>query len=82
MGDNFFIKRKKGGIMMVYSIIKLVTYIGSVMVSFYALSCIDFARFLKKNKAREFNTLFILMCFALAYLVASFILEFMTIRIG
>lgn len=67
---------------MVYSIIKLVTYIGSVIVSVYALSCIDFARLLKKNKAREFNVLFILLSFALAYLIASFILEFMTIRIG
>lgn len=66
---------------MVYSIIKLVTYIGSVVVSVYALSCIDFARFLRKNKAREFNVLFLMLSLALAYLVSSFILEFIMIRI-
>lgn len=66
---------------MVYSIIKLVTYIGSVVVSIYALSCIDFARFLRKNKAREFNVLFLMLSLALAYLVSSFILEFIMIRI-
>lgn len=67
---------------MTYSIIKLVTYIGSVFLSMYALSSIDFARYLKKNKAREFYVLFIFLTFALAYLVSSFILEFITIRIG
>lgn len=66
---------------MVYSIIKLVTYIGSVVVSIYALSCIDFARFLRKNKAREFNVLFLMLSLVLAYLVSSFILEFIMIRI-
>lgn len=66
---------------MVYSIIKLVTYIGSVVVSIYALSYIDFARFLRKNKAREFNVLFLMLSLALAYLVSSFILEFIMIRI-
>lgn len=67
---------------MTYSIIKLVTYIGSVFLSMYALSSIDFTRCLKKNKAREFYVLYIFLTFALAYLVASFILEFITIRIG
>lgn len=67
---------------MVYNIIKLVTYIGSVCLSIYGLSCIDFARFLRKNKTKEFSVLFFLLSLALAYLVSSFILEFITIRIG
>lgn len=66
---------------MLYSIIKLVIYVISFMASIYGLSSIDFARLLHKNKAREFNLLYILLSFALAYLVANFLLEFITFRI-
>lgn len=67
---------------MVYSIIKLVVYILSVAASMFALNCIDFQRYIKKNKVLEFYCLYVILSFSLAYLTASFILSFMMIRIG
>ncbi len=67
---------------MIYSIIKLVIYIVSVVLSMYGLSAINFPSYIQKNKVTQFYCLYLVLSISIAYLFASFILSFITIRIG
>ena len=53
-----------------------VVYIASVMASIFALSGINYEKFIKKNKIYETRFLVILLSLALGYLVGSFIISF------
>ena len=53
-----------------------IIYIVSVMTSIFALSGINYEKFIKKNKVNETRFLVILLSLALGYLVGSFIIAF------
>ncbi|MDD2207781.1 MAG: DUF1146 domain-containing protein [Bacilli bacterium] len=56
---------------------KALIYAISVLISVYALSGINFNNFFKKNHELEAKTLIIILSFALGYLLASFVINFL-----
>lgn len=52
-------------------------YIISVLLSFFALSGVNFDSFIKKNHVSEARVLLFLLSIGLGYLVGSFILLFL-----
>lgn len=65
---------------MTYTILKLVIYISSILLAMYGLNCFNYDGIIKKSKLREFYVFYFMASIALGYLVASFILTFMTIH--
>lgn len=56
---------------------KALIYTISVLISVYALSGINFNNVFKKNHELEAKTLIIILSFALGYLLASFVINFL-----
>ncbi len=52
-------------------------YIISVLLSVYAISGINFNNFFKKNHQIEAKVFLLILVFALGYLLASFIINFL-----
>ena len=52
-------------------------YIVSVLISVYALSGINFNNFFKKERDMEAKVFVLILAFALGYLLASFIINFL-----
>lgn len=65
---------------MINTILELVIYIGSVLLAMYGLQCFNFDGVIKKSKLKEFYVFYFMASLALGYLVASFVLTFMTIH--
>ena len=61
---------------MIYYIINLTVYIISVALAMIGLSCFRFDRFLREGRVREFYIFYLMASVGLAYLFASFILNF------
>lgn len=61
---------------MLYRIINLVVYLLSLFMAMIGLSCFNFEPFLRKGKIREFYVFYIMASLSLAYLFASFLLNF------
>lgn len=55
---------------------KTYIYIVSVFLSVFALSGINFTNFFKKNKEIEAKIFVFIVTFALAYLLGTFVIEF------
>lgn len=55
--------------------IKVAVYIVCFIASMYGLSALDFNRFLKQGKPAAGQILYILLGFAMAYLVGSFLMN-------
>lgn len=66
---------------MHYQIVKMIIYIVSIMIAMYGLSCFQYDKYISKGKLKEFYCLFLVLSIALGYLLASFILDFVTIHI-
>ena len=62
------------------NVLKLGIYIISVLLAMYGLSCFNFDNVIKKSKLTEFYIFYFMASLGLGYLVASFILNFMTIH--
>ena len=56
---------------------KAAIYAISVLLSIYALSGINFNNFFKKEHELEAKVFIIILAFALGYLLASFIMDFL-----
>ncbi|MDD4187471.1 MAG: DUF1146 domain-containing protein [Bacilli bacterium] len=56
---------------------KALIYTMSVLISVYALSGINFNNFFKKNYQLEAKVFIIIISFALGYLLASFVINFL-----
>lgn len=67
---------------MVYTLMKFIFYMISLICVIYGLSCISFEKLIKKNHVRQFYVLYIVVVLSLTYLFAHFLLDFMTIRFG
>ena len=63
---------------MVYNAVNITVYIISVILSMIGLSCFHFDRFIRKGKIKEFYVFYMMASLGLAYLFASFILNFAT----
>lgn len=55
-------------------LINLVTYFLSFIASMYALSSVDFNKFLKKNRPAQAQALYLILAMVMAYLLGQFIL--------
>ncbi len=65
---------------MLYTLMELITYVGAVLLSMYGLTAFNYDGILKKGRTKEFYIFYFLCSLALGYLVAQFILSFITIR--
>ena len=52
----------------------VIVYFIFFALSLYALSAIDFARFMKRGKVKEIQILYILLSLALGFLAGSFLI--------
>ena len=59
-----------------YSLIKACVYLVSFVVSFEAMKCINYEKFLKKGHVAQAQVFYCLCVVALAYLVGSFVMVF------
>ena len=55
--------------------LRVLVYFVSFIASMYGLSALDFNRLLKKNKPAAGQILYILIGFAMAYLIGNFIIS-------
>jgi uncharacterized membrane protein YwzB len=70
-----------GGIKMSYQILKMIVYVFSVLSAMYGLSCFRFDQMISKGKMKQFYCFYIIASLSLGYLLASFILDFVTIHL-
>lgn len=59
---------------MTYFIVKISIYIICFVASFYAISCVQFEKFTNVKQPLKVQLLMLLLSFALAYLVATFLM--------
>lgn len=67
---------------MMIDLIKLGTYMASMVAVMIGLSCISFEKYIRKNKVAHFYVLYTVLVMALTYLVANLFLDVLSIRIG
>lgn len=65
---------------MSYQVLKLIVYVFSVLSAMYGLSCFHYEKYILKGKLKQFYCLYIIVSLSLGYLLASFILDFVTIH--
>ena len=65
---------------MSYQVLKLIVYVFSVLSAMYGLSCFHYEKYKLKGKLKQFYCLYIIVSLSLGYLLASFILDFVTIH--
>ena len=65
---------------MSYQVLKLIVYVFSVLSAMYGLSCFHYEKYILKGKLQQFYCLYIIVSLSLGYLLASFILDFVTIH--
>ena len=65
---------------MSYQVLKLIVYVFSVLSAMYGLSCFHYEKYILKGKLKHFYCLYIIVSLSLGYLLASFILDFVTIH--
>ena len=70
-----------GGIKMSYQILKMIVYVFSFLSAMYGLSCFRFDQMISKGKMKQFYCFYIIASLSLGYLLASFILDFVTIHL-
>lgn len=70
-----------GGIKMSYQILKMIVYVFSVLSAMYGLSFFRFDQMISKGKMKQFYCFYIIASLSLGYLLASFILDFVTIHL-
>lgn len=64
-----------------YQILKMIVYVFSVLSAMYGLSCFRFDQMISKGKIKQFYCFYIIASLSLGYLLASFILDFVTIHL-
>lgn len=61
---------------------KTIIYIIMVFLSAYALTGINFEKFMKSNKIVEAKIIVVILCFISSYLLTNFIVDFLNFNIG
>ena len=67
---------------MVKDAVFIGTYMVSLVFVMIGLSCINFEKFIKKDKVAQFYLLYTILCMGLTYLVAYFMWDFFTFSWG
>lgn len=67
---------------MVKDVVYLLTYMASLVFVMVGLSCINFEKFIKKDKVAQFYLLYAILCMSLTYLVTNFMWDFISFRWG
>lgn len=62
------------------NILKLLTYMASLVAVMMGLNCIQFEKFIRKNKIGQFYLLYVILTMALTYLVANCFMDMVSIR--
>jgi len=57
---------------------KIYVYVVAIFLSIFALSGINFEKFIKKNRVIEARILVLLLGFALGYLISNFVIDFIS----
>ncbi|MBR2812054.1 MAG: DUF1146 domain-containing protein [Solobacterium sp.] len=57
-------------------LIRSFVYIGCFLLSLYALDALDYSRFLKKDRVRQAQILYVLLAMGISWLCGSFLLVF------
>ena len=70
-----------GGIKVSYQILKMIVYVFFFFSEMYGLSCFRFDQMISKGKMKHFYCFYIIASLSLGYLLASFILDFVTIHL-
>ena len=65
---------------MSYDIVKFIVILGSILMTMYGLSCFNYEHFILKGNLKQFYLTYIIVSLAIGYMLASFILDFMTIH--
>lgn len=65
---------------MIENMVKLGTYMVSLVMVMAGLSCVNFEKFIRKNKVAYFYLLYATLTMALTYLVANLLLDVFAIR--
>ena len=65
---------------MSYQVLKLIVYVFSVLSAMYGLSCFHYEKYILKGKLKQLHCLHMIVSLSLGYLLASFILDFVTIH--
>lgn len=58
---------------------KIYLYVFFVFLSIFGLSCLDYEKFIKKNKVIETRVLLMLLGLVLGYLVTNFVTDFINL---
>lgn len=66
---------------MSLDIVKLLVYFFSVMFCMYGLSCFNYEKFVRKGQLNAFYALYVAVSLGLGYLVAQFLLTFVSISL-
>ena len=66
---------------MINEILRLGTYMASLVAVMVGLSCVNFEKFILKNKVAHFYVLYVVIVMALTYLVANLFLDVLSIKI-
>lgn len=67
---------------MARDIVFILTYMVSLVFVMVGLSCINFEKFIKKDKVAQFYLLYTILCMGFTYLVANFMIDFISFRWG
>ena len=67
---------------MINEILRLGTYMASLVAVMVGLSCVNFEKFILKNIVAHFYVLYVVIVMALTYLVANLFLDVLSIKIG
>ena len=67
---------------MIENILKLSTYMVSLVMVMIGLSSLPFEKVIRKNKVAQFYLLYTALTMGLTYLVANFLLDVFAIRFG
>ena len=67
---------------MTNEILRLGTYMASLVAVMVGLSCVNFEKCILQNKVAHFYVLYVVIVMALTYLVANLFLDVLSIKIG
>lgn len=67
---------------MAKDIVFILTYMISLVFVMVGLNCINFEKFIKKDKVAQFYLLYTVLCMGLTHLVVGFMMDFINFRWG
>ena len=60
---------------------KIYIYVFCVLLCIYAMSCLNYEKFIKNNKVIEARIFFLIVAIVIGYLLGNFIIEFTNLEL-